>query len=357
MRLKRADVIVLLISPDLLDTNFSDIVLEQSAAKHQAGALVIPILLRSIVQNNIPLLNYKDVQLLPHNGRPISQWKTQDDYIAAVAEGIGAAIEARFYAASTTAKSVQGKPASTTIRTESTLPIPRDYIYISDAKLEVLTRRDEVTTAWNRYQALDSTLAALRLAKKIGSTKSQKPYIEGRQMMRWGTIAWGKEQQFSAVFFFAQEGSSILLMVGSAYHLTDEPVMKFVFSPQRTGASGSTLPGIMSAIQFATDHQLPDWTRGIGKSSDFLFLAGFVRERYIERTGVEALPLHFPEQRLQFVARVLKRLPRPGEQQLQELLADPRLSVRDKSEIQQVLSDAREIVICSPLYVELDDKQ
>jgi formylglycine-generating enzyme required for sulfatase activity len=87
-----ADVILLLISPDFVNSEYCyDIELPVAMARHEAGeACVVPILLRPVLGwKNLP---FAKLQVYPSEGRPITKWRNEDDAFVDVGEGILAAI-------------------------------------------------------------------------------------------------------------------------------------------------------------------------------------------------------------------------------------------------------------------------
>ncbi|HEY7415977.1 MAG TPA: toll/interleukin-1 receptor domain-containing protein, partial [Ktedonobacteraceae bacterium] len=85
--LQSANLILLLISPDFLNSDFCmdvelPLALERSQRKE---ALVIPIILRPVDWEDA---SFAHLQALPQNGKPISTWQDQDAAFKQVAEAI-----------------------------------------------------------------------------------------------------------------------------------------------------------------------------------------------------------------------------------------------------------------------------
>ena len=88
-RLEQADVILLLVSADFIRSDYCyrkemRRALDRNAAKEDR-AIVIPVILRQCDWQTAP---FAMLQPLPRNGQPLSQWKSEDDYFAAVAKGL-----------------------------------------------------------------------------------------------------------------------------------------------------------------------------------------------------------------------------------------------------------------------------
>src|SRR5437870_11727780 len=85
--LKTAQIILLLISPDFMASDYYYLDLMQRAIeRHERGeACVIPVILRRVYWQEAP---FGKLQALPTNGEPIKSWHNQDEAFFNVAEGI-----------------------------------------------------------------------------------------------------------------------------------------------------------------------------------------------------------------------------------------------------------------------------
>jgi hypothetical protein len=132
-RLENDDVILLLVSADFIRSDFCyGKEMKRAIERHEAKddrAIVIPVILRKCDWKTAPFGSF---QALPRDGKPISEWKTEDDYFEAVATGLRKRIQ----------QLVTRSAAGTT---KSTLR-PRDPSW------------------WNRPRVRWSALAALALA-------------------------------------------------------------------------------------------------------------------------------------------------------------------------------------------------
>lgn len=90
--LKAADIILLLVSPDFLASDYcNDIEVEQAMKRHEADeARVIPIILRP---SDWTRATFSKLQALPKNAKPITRWEDRDEAFLNVAEGIRKAAE------------------------------------------------------------------------------------------------------------------------------------------------------------------------------------------------------------------------------------------------------------------------
>jgi tetratricopeptide (TPR) repeat protein len=88
-RLENDDVILLLVSADFIRSDFCyGKEMKRAIERHNAkddGAIVIPVILRKCDWKTAPFGSF---QALPRDGKPISEWKTEDDYFEAVATGL-----------------------------------------------------------------------------------------------------------------------------------------------------------------------------------------------------------------------------------------------------------------------------
>ncbi len=90
--LELADVILLLISPDFINSRYCyDVEMSRAIERHNSGqALVIPILLRDVDWHGAP---FSQLHMLPTDVKPVVRWRSRDAAFADVARGIRQAIE------------------------------------------------------------------------------------------------------------------------------------------------------------------------------------------------------------------------------------------------------------------------
>lgn len=86
-RLNSADIILLLISPDFVTSDYCyDVELKSALERHDSGnARVIPVILRPVAWSGT---SFSKLQALPKGGKPVTTWSNQDSAFLNVAEGI-----------------------------------------------------------------------------------------------------------------------------------------------------------------------------------------------------------------------------------------------------------------------------
>src|SRR5437763_7892624 len=88
-RLNTAEIILLLISPDFMDSDYCySIEMKRAMERHEAEkAIVIPIILRPVFWEDAP---FAKLQVLPTNAKPVTSkaWYTQGDAFLDVVQGI-----------------------------------------------------------------------------------------------------------------------------------------------------------------------------------------------------------------------------------------------------------------------------
>ncbi|HEY7415363.1 MAG TPA: toll/interleukin-1 receptor domain-containing protein [Ktedonobacteraceae bacterium] len=89
--LDAADIILLLISADFLDSDYCDEVeVREALRKHRVGeARVIPVILRPCDWES----SFGTLQALPRNGKPVTRWLNRDAAFTDIAKGIRRVIE------------------------------------------------------------------------------------------------------------------------------------------------------------------------------------------------------------------------------------------------------------------------
>lgn len=89
--LEAADIILLLVSPDFIASDYCwDVEVRRAMEKHEAGqARVIPVILRPAEWHAAP---FGKLQALPRDGRPVTKWGNRDEAWLNVARGIRAAV-------------------------------------------------------------------------------------------------------------------------------------------------------------------------------------------------------------------------------------------------------------------------
>ena len=90
--LESADIILLLVSADFLDSDYCyDIEMKRALERHEQGeATVIPIILRPVDWQGAP---FGRLQCLPKDAKPVTSWTNQDEAFLDIARGIRLAAE------------------------------------------------------------------------------------------------------------------------------------------------------------------------------------------------------------------------------------------------------------------------
>jgi anti-anti-sigma factor len=91
-RLNQAQVIILLVSADFIDSDYAyGMEMARAMDRHKAGeARVIPVILRPVDWKDLP---FSKLQALPKDGKAITTWTNIDEAFLDVARGIRSAIE------------------------------------------------------------------------------------------------------------------------------------------------------------------------------------------------------------------------------------------------------------------------
>ncbi len=145
-RLKRAQIILLLISADFMDSDFCySIEMKEAIARHDADqARVIPILMRPTDWQGAPFAKLK---ILPTDAKAVTRWPMLDDAFEDVVQGIRAAIE----------DMIRKGRSSTPLPTKQNIPYQRNPLFTG--REDVLKRlhtalKEGKTTALTQPQAV-----------------------------------------------------------------------------------------------------------------------------------------------------------------------------------------------------------
>lgn len=368
-QLNTADVILLLISPEFIDSDYVDSrEMERALQRQKEGnACVIPILLRPVDWKRPP---FSKLQPLPANDKPVTLWKHRDEAFQDIALGIRKRLEKE--AGKLSQKSgllerfrVNKRNADRDIveQEQAFEDVPdqmKHYLYVSDVKVRNLEKQitwptKEASSFQDRLHSLNVVLTHLQKKQMIQSIESGRflranDYIAGEYPARWGIINWGMK----VCFFFAPTPAGILLMAGSVHHLrSSQQPTEYLLKTELTGVSGSDLPGILSAIEFAAEQNGVSWTCGIGNLSDYLSALALAQGKFFHQMKIKQLSTAFPEQMIEFTALVLKTLQPPSHQQLTDFFVDNAINHHEQEKIKQMLQKSDKMLICTPLYVAL----
>jgi tetratricopeptide (TPR) repeat protein len=91
-QLKDAQIILLLISPDFMNSHYCySVEMKRAMERHERGeARVIPIILRSVNWNDAP---FSKLQALPADAKPVKSWLDQDEAFFNISEGVRKAVK------------------------------------------------------------------------------------------------------------------------------------------------------------------------------------------------------------------------------------------------------------------------
>jgi hypothetical protein len=182
--MERAQVIVLLISPDVLNSDYCyDREMKRAMERHDAGdARVLPVIMRPCDWHDAP---FGRLKALPYDAKPVVKWPTLDDAFLDVVKGIKQALR-DLGATPETAKqtspagqakqpaaSVVDKPRSANLRVRQTFSEADKDTFIEDAfefmaryfegsLAELQERHKQITTRFRRIDALTFTAVIYR---------------------------------------------------------------------------------------------------------------------------------------------------------------------------------------------------
>jgi tetratricopeptide (TPR) repeat protein len=174
--LNSAQIILLLISPDFLASDFCySIEMKKAIAKHEANqARVIPIILRSTNCKGAP---FEKIQALPMDGKPVTDWPNQDNAFLDIVRGIRKAIDDLV---------IKGVPTNQ----ERLWNIPYERNLLFTGRENVLTRLNDALKA--------SKTAALSGLGGIGKTQTTVEYAY-RYRNDYDTILWVKAESLESI--------------------------------------------------------------------------------------------------------------------------------------------------------------
>lgn len=90
--LEQADIILLLVSPDFVASDYCwDKELARALERHEAGtARLVPVIVRDVNWSRAP---FSRIQALPRDGKPVKRWPDRDTAWRNVTDGIEALVE------------------------------------------------------------------------------------------------------------------------------------------------------------------------------------------------------------------------------------------------------------------------
>ncbi len=158
--LTTADIILLLISPDFLASEYCySIEMKKALARHSTGeACVIPIILRP---TDWMQALFGDLQVLPSNMRPVSRWRNHDEALLDIVMGIRKTVYEINVRISATLSSEQARHTSTTILSLPiwTVPYRRNPLF---------TGREEILTHLHNTFTIDTPVTSIQAISGLG---------------------------------------------------------------------------------------------------------------------------------------------------------------------------------------------
>jgi tetratricopeptide (TPR) repeat protein len=194
-QLDRADIILLLISPDFLASDYIHRVeLTRALERHEAReARVIPIILRPSDWANTP---FSKLQALPKDAEPVTRWANRDEAFLNISKGIRAAAEK--LSSDRTAESLTPAAAPKT-RTNARIPRPPIVGFVSRRNEQ---ERDIVALLKEELSPQKIQLVALWGAGGVGKTtlaaEAVRELEESGQRVVW-TTAEGRNFTFTTL--------------------------------------------------------------------------------------------------------------------------------------------------------------
>jgi len=160
--LEAADIILLLISADFLNSDYcNDVELSRALERHREGtARVIPIILRPADWESAP---FGKLQGLPKNGQPVTEWPSPDQAFLDVAKGLRRIVEEK-----TSEPSADKKPAYPAALSPQPQK-PRRHGKIVIAAIAVFLTCVGIWGAWHWYSPpIDPQLAQAQTYMDMG---------------------------------------------------------------------------------------------------------------------------------------------------------------------------------------------
>lgn len=192
--LEQAQIILLLISKDFLNSDYCyEVELTKAIERHRlCTASVIPVILRSCIWDQVSIGGFRlsDLQALPKDAKPISQWNDPDDAFTDITKGLLTRIQ------QLKRQQEQARQRTEQQRQQEELERQRQ------AKIEAERNRQAGTKA-RRQQEEQETAAKIRRESETRRRQqaeakqkrlktappSGKPTISRQQFLKWGGLS------------------------------------------------------------------------------------------------------------------------------------------------------------------------
>jgi tetratricopeptide (TPR) repeat protein len=170
--LERADIILLLVSADFIDSDYCwDVEMKRALARHEAGeARVIPIILKPVLWEEAP---FGKLQALPRDAKAVTEWPNRETAFKNVAQGIRAVA----------------------LEVSARLAVPKRISRISYPRNPAFVGRDK------ELDSLQSTLGRQRIVAVTGRGGAGKTQLAAEFCYRFGEgydVVWWIRAEESA---------------------------------------------------------------------------------------------------------------------------------------------------------------
>jgi tetratricopeptide (TPR) repeat protein len=181
--LEAADIVLLLIGPDFLASDFCYVEeMTRAVARHDAGeARVVPVLLKPCLWDRAP---FAKLQALPEGAKPVVEWRPRDKAFLSVAEGLRRVVE-----------DLRRRPPARVHSTIFSVPFPRNSFFTG--REEVLARLAEQLKAGGR-----AALGQVTAISGLGGIGKTQTAVE---------FAYRHRQDYRAVLFIVSETAADLV--------------------------------------------------------------------------------------------------------------------------------------------------
>lgn len=249
--LERADVILLLVSPDFLDSAYCyDVEMKRSMERHEAGeARVIPVILRACDWTSAP---FGKLLAAPKDGKPIRSWPDLDEAFLDVVQKIRAALPKNGFQTNAPrsarpAVATEG-PRSSNLRLKKTFTeADRDRFldevfaymarFFEKSMDELKERNDGIETTFRRVDANRFTGIVYRAGKAISRCKIMHGGILGKGITYSHNDRADDGSMNESLSVEADEQGLYLKALGLAHfggqddrHLSDEGAAEYYWS-------------------------------------------------------------------------------------------------------------------------------
>lgn len=158
--LERANIILLLVSPSFMASNYiQDVELKRAMERHhEKSARIIPVIARP---TELKYAEFKALQYLPRDGKPVTRWPDRDEAWLDVAHGIRKVVETLLQSsnrkpspppsdAPRSVKVTAASPRATTVPTIASLRQLIEQVFKLDSDLEAFCH-DHFPEAFRRF--------------------------------------------------------------------------------------------------------------------------------------------------------------------------------------------------------------